>query len=197
MKKSIAFLLTLVLLISCAAGTLASASTDTPTSDELQIEALRFIAKSPDEIVGKRALVMHIGNIRTAPNGRAPIICASRLDEEHPIISYTIEDGEVWLEIQFGNSTAWISADLVRISGQDTANPEFAGYYENRVCRITVTSGRARMKPGVEYPVLAYVGLGEEYTILDTSTAADNTLWYMILADDCICWISSGIASIN
>lgn len=198
MKKSIAFLLTLALLISCAAGVCASAGTDTPTRSELQIEALRFIARSPDEIAGKRALVMHTGNIRTAPNEYAPIICASHLDDEHPILSYIIdEDGQVWLEIQFGYSSAWISADLVRISGQNTANPEFADYYTNRVCRIIVTSGRARMQPGVEYPILAYVKFGEKYTILDTGTAADNTLWYKIQADDCFCWISSSLASLN
>lgn len=168
-----------------------------PTAEDLQREALQRIAEDPEDIINKRAIIVHSGNLRESPDKYANIIGSVYTEEEYTIVSYQItRDGTVWLEVQYGYfTTAWLSASLAEISGANTASGERA-LYINRTCQIKVSSGKARMSPGTNSPVIEYVHRGEKYTILDCQSAPDGTLWFQINVGRTKCWISSGLADV-
>lgn len=170
---------------------------DVPTYEELQAEAQKRVTEDPEGIAGKMAIVVHNGNLRAAASQDSADLGAVITDDEHEIISYHISaDNTIWLEIKYLDSTAWISASLVKISGDNTMDDEYAAYYIKRTCKIKVSSGRARLAPGKKAPEIAYVRHGEKFTILDAQAAADGTLWFQIKVDGTECWISSGLAEV-
>lgn len=201
MKKLLSFLFAFVLALTCLTSALACEGCgldsweEVPTYEELQLEALRRISEDPNGIAGKRAVVVHVGNIRANANKYSTIVGASCIDDEHQILSYQIVDGGVWLQIQYGLGTAWISASLVEISGADTAQGSNS-LYIGRTCKIKVSSGKARMSPGVNAPTIDYVHRGEKYYIINCQAASDGTLWFQIRTNDATCWISSGLAEV-
>lgn len=103
----------------------------------------------------------------------------------------------------------WAPLDCLSCSGRydrwDDTYPDWgysSGWEEDSwmqpigsTCHIVVSSGNARLGPGVEYPLEGYVHEGEWYIILDTAKASNGVTWYMILLDDICCWISSGLTS--
>ncbi len=168
-----------------------------PTAEELQHQAQRRCADGPDGIVGKTATIVYNGNLRAEASQHAADLGAVITDEEYSIMNYAVtEDQNVWLEVKHADSTAWISASLAKISGNH-ALYENADFYINRTCRIKVSSGRARIAPGTNSHVIAYVGYNEKYTILDCQPAADNTFWFKIKVDDTVCWVSSSLANVE
>ncbi len=218
MKKFSLFLLALVLILACSTSALACTpwcglngpyfDTATPTEEELQLDALQRIAEDGDLIIGKYAEVHHYGNIRSNPNKYASSIGKTQHEDEFVILGYKIVDGKVWLRILYGNEpNAWISADLAEISGGGIAigggdgdgggNHPYDSYI-GKTCRIVVNSGRARMSADRNAPIIEYVGYGDKFTVLDVAASSpDNTLWFQIRKDGNLCWVSSGIATLN
>lgn len=211
MKKFLSFLLTLALLNSSFMPALACTpwcggigpffDTETPSEEELELEAAQRINEDGDKIIGKRAVVHHYGDLRIEPDKYSASVGKSQQGAEYLIAGYTFVDGKVWLRVIYGNELAWISANLVEISGGGDAVIEgddpYRDYYVGKTCRIIVNSGRARMAPDVDAPIIEYVGYNEKYTIIAVESAPDNTLWFRINKDGNLCWISSGIATIN
>lgn len=209
MKRTVAYLLALVLILACFATATACTEwcgvlgpyfdTEIHTEEELQLEAIQRINKDGDKIIGKRAIVQHYGNLRATADKYSDSVGKANHEDEYLIVDYTFVDGKVWLKVVYGSNLAWISASLVEISGAnaiDISDP-YRDYYVGKICRIIVNSGRARMQPDVEAPIVEYVGFGEKYTILAIGNAPDNTLWFQIMKDGNRCWISSALASIN
>lgn len=198
MKKTITILLALVLMLSCCAA--ASACTEwcgmeppyfdtrTHTEEELQIEAIQRINKDGNKIIGKYAVVQHYGNLRSSASKYAEVVGQSIKDDEYLILDYTFVDGNAWLKVLFRNEPAWISASLVEISGTYDKHPCIGC-----VIKITVNSGRARMQPDKNSAIVEYVRYGQEYTVLNSAKAPDNTNWYQIRKGGNLCWVSSGI----
>lgn len=197
MKRTIASLLVILLVMTC---TVASACTEwcgmeppyfdtrTHTEEELQIEAIQRINRDGNSIIGKRAVVQHYGNLRTSASKYASVAGQSIKDDEYLILGYTFVDGNAWLNVLYRNQPAWISASLVEISG-GTDGYACIGC----VIKITVNSGRARMQPDVDSPIVEYVRYGQEYTVLNGAKAPDDTTWLQISKGGNLCWISSGI----
>lgn len=207
MKKLLLALLSVVLMLSCCATAVACTeycglpffNTGAPSEDELQMAAIQRINRDGDKIIGKSAVVQHYGNLRTSAYKYAESVGIAVHEDEYLILGYTFVEGKAWLQVLYGNNVAWISANLVEISGEwavDGGTP-YADAYVGRVCKITVNSGRARTQPDKASPIVEYVDYGEKYTILATASSSDNTLWFKIMKDGNMCWISSGIATIN
>lgn len=174
------------------------AQSDVPSYQELQAAAQKRVTDDPEGIAGKTAIVVHNGNLRAAASQDSADLGAVITDDEYQILSYQISaDNTIWLEIKHLDGTAWVSASLVKISGDNTQDDGYAAYYVNRTCKITVSSGRARFAPGKKAPQVAYVRNGEKYKILGVQSASDGTLWFQIKVDGAECWISSGIASVE
>lgn len=168
-----------------------------PSSEALQREAFQRITEDPEDIIGKTALVIHNGNIRAEASVFSADLGAVIANDELKILNYVLDGNDVWLEIKHGVGTAWISAGLVRISGANALDNEYADFYVGRTCSIKVSSGRARFAPDKNSPVVEYVSYAERYTILACETSTDDTLWFKIMKDGNLCWISSGIATTN
>lgn len=64
-----------------------------------------------------------------------------------------------------------------------------------RMIVITAKSARARMDAGTEFSYLETIQAGEAYEILDAKIGTDGGVWYQILANGKMCWISSALAS--
>lgn len=174
-----------------------STTTTLPTPEELQMEAIQLINKIGDQVIGRSAKILYAGNVRARANRNSAVIGSVYIDEEYEIIDYDFgTSNSVWLQVKHRNQYGWISASLVEISRGDIRNP-WDEWYIGQTCRITTSSGRARMAPGTSYPIVEYVGRNEEYTILDVGYAPDSTLWFQIQKDGNLCWISSGIATTN
>ena len=168
-----------------------------PTSEELQMEAIQLINQMGDQIIGRRAKILYAGNVRAYANRNSTVIGSVYIDEEYEVLSYDFgASNSVWLQIKHQNRDGWISASLVRISDAPGRNP-WDEWYIGQTCRITTSSGRARLAAGTDYPIVEYVGRNEEYTVLDIDYASDGTLWFQIMKDGNLCWISSGIATTN
>lgn len=166
-----------------------------PTPEQLQTAAIQLINKHGDEIIGRNVKILYAGNVRAKASQYSADIGSVFVDEEYEIISYAFGSStNIWLEIKYRNSYGWISASLVQM-------PSITGgggkWLIGLPCRITTSSGRARLKAGTEYPIVEYVGYNEEYTILDIDYASDGNLWFQIQKDGNLCWISSGIATTN
>ena len=176
-------------------------ASSTPTPEELQTEAIQRINQDGNGIIGKRAEIMHDGNVRARASRYSTDMGSVFPNESYEIVSYEFGTGNsVWLQIMYRNNYGWISASLARISGKGatgTGHESTDRWYIGRDCRITSSSGRARMNAGTSYPVVEYVGRNEVYTILDIDYASDGTLWFKIMKDGNLCWISSGIATTN
>lgn len=174
-----------------------STSNTLPTPEELQMDAIQLINKIGDQVIGRRAKILYAGNVRARANRNSAVIGSVYIDEEYEIIDYDFGTSDsVWLQVKHRNQYGWISASLVRIPDAEGRNP-WDEWYIGQTCRITTSSGRARMAPGTSYPIVEYVGRNEEYTILDVGYAPDSTLWFQIQKDGNLCWISSGIATTN
>ena len=170
-----------------------------PTPEQLKTEAIQLINKEGDNIIGRSVKILYAGNVRARASKYSADIGSVFVDEEYEIISYDFgTSNSVWLQIKYRNSNGWISATLAQIPDAPSGNGrEIDSWCIGRTCRITTSSGRARIKAGTSYPIVEYVGRNEEYTILDIDYAADGTLWYQIQKGGNLCWISSGIASPN
>lgn len=211
MKRTIASLLALMLMLVCF--TTASACTpwcgsngptfDTRihTEEELALEAIQRINKDGDGIIGKRAIVQHYGNLRTSANKYSTSVGTVAHEDEYLIVGYDIVDGKAWLKVVYGNNIAWISASLVEISGGGEAvidgDDKYRDSYVGKTCRVIVNSGRARMSPDVDSPIVEYIRYNEKYTVLNVASAPDNTLWFQIRVDGYLCWVSSGNVGFN
>ena len=168
-----------------------------PTSEELQMEAIQLINQMGDQIIGRRAKILYAGNVRAYANRNSTVIGSVYIDEEYEVLSYDFgASNSVWLKIKHQNRDGWISASLVRISDAPGRNP-WDEWYIGQTCRITTSSGRARLAAGTDYPIVEYVGRNEAYTVLDIDYASDGTLWFQIMKDGNLCWISSGLATTN
>ena len=66
-----------------------------------------------------------------------------------------------------------------------------------KVCRVTAESARARAGAGTEFEVVGYVFRGERYDVLAEAAASNGRVWYQVLVDGTVCWISSGVAEVN
>lgn len=174
---------------------------NTPTQDELQAEAIQRINKDGDKIIGKQAIVQHVGNLRYEANKYADSFRTVAEEESFEILSYTFVNGNAWLKVRCGNSSAWISASLVEISGGGEAvidgGDKYRDTYIGRTCRVIVNSGRARMSADVNAPIVEYIRYNEKYTVLNVASAPDNTLWFQIRVDGNLCWVSSGNVGFN
>ena len=171
---------------------------DLPTPEALQQQALQRITEDPDGIAGKTATVIHNGNLRAKTDQNSTDLGAVVKGEEYEILSYLIVENQfVWLEVKYNIGSAWISASLVEISGKNTVDDSYADYYIGQMCTIKVSSGRARLAPDKDAPVVGYVHYWEKYKILDCQAADDGTLWFQIKVDNQEGWISSGLADVN
>ncbi len=209
MKKFATLMLALVMLLSIGVSAQACTEwcgyigpyfdTDIPTEDELQLEALQRINADGNKIIGKYANVVHYGNVRSEPNKYSFVVGKTHQNDEYLILDYQIVGNGAWLKVLYFNTPVWISASLAEISGKGAvdSNSPWASTYVGRTCRITVNSGRARMQADKDSPIIEYVGYNETYTILDVAGAPDSTLWFKIMKDGNLCWISSGIATTN
>lgn len=211
MKRILTTLLALVLMLACF--TTASActewcgvigpffDTEIDSEEELALEAIQRINKDGDDIIGKRAIVHHYGNLRASANKYADSVGIAAHEDEYLITDYTIVDGKVWLKVVYGSNLAWISASLVEISGGGGAvidgDDKYRDSYIGKTCRVIVNSGRARMAPDVNAPIVEYIRYNEKYTVLDVASAPDNTLWFQIRKDGNLCWTSSGNVGFN
>lgn len=167
-----------------------------PSPEELMKKARQRITADPAAFDGKTASVIHDGNLRAQANGQSEIAGKVLPGEEYKIATWQADEKEnIWLQIEYGAGYAWVSASLVEISGENALT--WGGeYYIDRMCGIKVSSGRARLAPGTEYPVVGYVSYGQTYKIRDCKPAADNTLWFMIRLEGKDAWISSTLADI-
>ena len=165
---------------------------NTPTQDELQAEAIQRINKDGDKIIGMQAIVKHAGNLRCEANKYADSFRKVAEEESFEIQSYTFVNGNAWLKVRCGNSSAWISASLVEISGEGDKPGEIG-----MRCRIIVNSGRARMKADVDSPIVEYVRYNEEYRINDVAKAPNGITWFQISVDGNRCWVSSTIVAVE
>lgn len=94
------------------------------------------------------------------------------------------------------------SASTDAASGASTST---SGNYNSTVAispvghtaRIGASSGNARSGAGTEYPIVEYVFCGERFTILDSDVASNGKTWYKIKKDGVLCWISSGICTVD
>ena len=173
---------------------------NTPTQDELQAEAIQRINKDGDKIIGMQAIVKHAGNLRCEASKYADSFRKVAEEESFEIQSYTFVNGNAWLKVRCGNSSAWISASLVEISGKgddSTGNPGVDQQYIGMRCRVIVNSGRARMGAGTEYPIIEYIGYNDEFRINDVGYASDGTLWFQIMKDGNRCWVSSTLVAVE
>ncbi len=190
-----------------------------PTNEELRNAAFRVITEHNGNISGMTARVVHAGNIRQSYTSSSRLLGTAFRDEEFTILGYQYNSPtSLWLQIQYLYSSAWIAASLVEIDCSGVVQPTSPATWPTQApvtppstgvscschsycvgmrCRITVSSARARVKAGTAYPIVEYVGRNKEYTILDVTHASDGTLWYQIMDDNKLCWISSGVATIE
>ena len=206
MKRILATLMALVLIMACCVTASACSEwcgilgpffdTGTDTEEELALEAIQRINKDGNDIIGKRAVVQHYGNLRASANKYSDSVGKVSREDEYLIVDYTIVDGNAWLKVVYGSNFAWISASLVEISGGGEAvikgDDIYRDSYVGKTCRIIVNSGRARMSPDVDSPIVEYIRYNEKYTVLNVASAPDNTLWFQIRVDGNLCWVSSG-----
>ena len=83
-------------------------------------------------------------------------------------------------------------------SAYTTPNGIVTGVYPvGHTCRIGASSANARSGAGTEYAVVEYVFCGERFTILATDVASNGKTWYQIRKDGNLCWISSGICTVE
>ena len=185
-----------VLPISSAAAHSYYGNKNQLNAEELQQKAARL----GDKMIGGTATVVDECNIRIAPNENAYLIGKGFVGEFYPIVDYIFSSyGSVWIRLQYEDEeVAWVSASYVDVepSAAQNASGEHT-WLIGRTCRITATSGRARLTPGTDGYIVAYVHANEKYTILDCDAAADGKLWYKIQIENQECWISSGMASLN
>lgn len=163
-----------------------------PTQEDLQAEAIQRINKDGDKIIGMQAIVKHAGNLRCEANKYADSFRTVAEEESFEILSYTFVNGNAWLKVRYGNSSAWISASLVEISGKGDKPGEIG-----MRCRIIVNSGRARMRADVDSPIVEYVRYNEEYRINDVAKAPNGITWFQISVDGNRCWVSSTIVAVE
>lgn len=79
-------------------------------------------------------------------------------------------------------------------------NLPYAYYGEHPVgntCRIDADSARVRIGAGTEHEVVGTVLRGERYEVLGLLPASNGRLWYQIMLDGKLCWISSGVCSVE
>ena len=163
-------------------------------STVLKVKAIQRINKDGDKIIGKQAIVQYAGNLRYEANKYADSFRTVAEEESFEILSYTFVNGNAWLKVRCGNSSAWISASLVEISGKgDKPGEDQIGMR----CRIIVNSGRARMRADVDSPIVEYVRYNEEYRINDVAKAPNGITWFQISVDGNRCWVSSTIVAVE
>lgn len=80
---------------------------------------------------------------------------------------------------------------------ESPGEPSCAVYPIGETCCIRAESGNARCGAGTAYAIVEYVFRGERFTILDTAVAANGRTWYMIRKDGNVCWVSSGICTVE
>lgn len=164
---------------------------DIPSGNELQAQAYQM----GDKLIGAMAKCVYGGNIRQEPSEYAYRVGKIQADDTYKILDYEVTSSyptSVWLKIDYGYTYAWVSASLMQITGANGYGGYASGGMTGQIVRIHVSSGRARTNPGSNYPIIEYVGRGEEYTVLDSEYINGN-LWYKIKKDQHYCWISSGI----
>ncbi len=67
-----------------------------------------------------------------------------------------------------------------------------------QTCKIVADSARTRTGAGTNYPqTLEYVFGGEQFYVYDIDVASNGKVWYQIKVDGLMCWVSSGVASVN
>lgn len=104
-----------------------------------------------------------------------------------------------------GNNGYTGNSGASRNDAQSGASTSTSGNYNSTVnispvghtVRIGASSGNARSGAGTEYPIVEYVFCGERFTILDSATAFNGKTWYQIKKDGVLCWISSGICTVD
>lgn len=107
----------------------------------------------------------------------------------------------VWAPLsELDCSDVYIPADGYSGASQTpsgTYNSTVAIYPIGQTCRILSSSANARSGAGVEYAIVEYVFCGERFTVLDTDVASNGKTWYQIKKDGNLCWISSGICTVE
>ena len=161
-------------------------------NEELETRAWSFYR----DITQRNGFVLYESPIYETPTGKNSYMKVDQF-EEYRIIGVNEEMGKLWLQIAENLKTdaiGWIPADIMYVEDGTIIPVDDA--YIGHICRITVSSGRARIRPAQD-PVIEYVGLDEKYTILDVAEGSDGKTWFKIMVDGNECWISSGIASIE
>ncbi len=109
-------------------------------------------------------------------------------DDTYPSNSgYTGNSGSSYSDAYSGAST----------STSGNYNSTVNIYPVGHTARIGASSGNARSGAGTEYPIVEYVFGGERFTILDSAVASNGKTWYQIKKDGVLCWISSGICTVD
>lgn len=194
---------------------------DEPTNDELRNAALGIINQRNGDIRGLTARVIHAGNLRQSYSGNSRKLATAYRGDEFTILGYKSTGPlSLWLQVQspiYG--TGWILASMVEIDcgiisdwytpaptggSRPTPTPGNQGLggfdptvYINMCCEITVSSARARAGAGTNYPIVEYVGKGREFTIGNACYGTDGKIWFQIVEDGNVCWISSGVAEVE
>ena len=73
----------------------------------------------------------------------------------------------------------------------------YGEYPVGKICRIGADSARIRSGAGTEFEVVGTVMRGERYEVLGILPASNGKTWCQIKKDGMLCWISSGIGTVE
>jgi len=73
----------------------------------------------------------------------------------------------------------------------------YGEYPVGEICRIGADSARVRSGAGTEFEVVGTVAQGEQYEVRGILPASNGKTWYQIKKDGVLCWISSGICTVD
>lgn len=169
-------------------------SSKEPSKENLQ-DAARMLG---DQVVGATAKIAYAGNLRAKPSTEAEIIGKVYVDETYQIMNYELaHNGNVWLEIEYDQMRAWMSASLAQIITYELDTTDATTYLIGRKVIVTIRSGHARSAPGTDSNKVDSIVRGQEYTILDYDYDSIGKLWYKIRIGSVECWIASGLVDVQ
>lgn len=168
-------------------------STGTYTKEDYMADLQKAAYKLGDNLIDSTAKVVYTGDIRASDSNTARILGKAYADETYRVVDYKVHaKGDIWLEIEYGKQTAWVSAGLVKImlpvSEVGGAMPHLVG----ATVVVRVNSGYGLDAPGTDAVAIRTVVRGQKYKILDCAYDSRGKLWYKIKVNEQECWIASG-----
>lgn len=73
----------------------------------------------------------------------------------------------------------------------------YGEYPVGNICYIAAESARVRSGAGIEHEVVGTVMQGERYEVQGILPASNGKLWYQIRKDGELCWVSSGVCTVE